>query len=187
MLFGPRVNVEDFEAAALPYLDELYRTAARVIGDRTQAEDLVQEVCLQAWKSFHRFTPGTNARAWLFKILFHAIHHYRRQWFHRDWLREDSVALEQTLPYEPPVPEQLSDEAVLSALQKIPQEFREVVLLADVQEFSYREIAEMLEIPVGTVMSRLSRGRRLLRVELAAMAAYYGIKPAIEKNQGRGL
>jgi RNA polymerase sigma-70 factor (ECF subfamily) len=78
---GQKIKLEDFEAAAMPHFDDLYRTAARVIGDRTEAEDLVQETYLQGWKSFHRFEPGTNCRAWLFKILFHVIHHHRRKWF----------------------------------------------------------------------------------------------------------
>lgn len=78
MFFGRTVEIEEFENAALPHLDCLFRTAARLVGNRTEAEDLIQEVYLQAWKSFHRFEPGTNCRAWLYKILFHRLHHDSR-------------------------------------------------------------------------------------------------------------
>ncbi len=139
---------------------------------------MVQEAFLQAWKSFHRFESGTNCRAWLHKILFHVIQHRRRKWFNLNLVKESEEILEETLAYEPPVPEHLSDEEVLAAFRRIPQKYREVVTLADVEEFSYKEIAETLNIPVGTVMSRLSRGRKLLRGELASVAAEYGIKAA---------
>lgn len=172
-----KIRVEDFETAALPHLNDLYRTALRVISNASEAEDLVQETYLQGWKSFERFEPGTNCRAWLFKILFHVIHHHRRKNFRISYLGEDETILENTLVYEAPIPQHLSDEEVLLALQKIPQHYREVVLLADVEEFSYKEVAETLNIPVGTVMSRLNRGRSQLRVHLAGVAHEYGIQP----------
>ncbi len=160
MIFGRSASVEEFESAALPHMNDLYRTAARVIGNRSEAEDLVQESYLQAWKSFHRFEPGTNCRAWLFKIMFHVIQHHRRKWYNSKLIQEsDEHQLQDTIAYEPPVPQQLSDEDVLTALEKIPVQYKEVVLLADVQEFSYKEVAATLGVPVGTVMSRLSRGR----------------------------
>jgi RNA polymerase sigma-70 factor (ECF subfamily) len=132
---------------------------------------------LQAWKSFHRFTPGTNCRAWLFKILFHVIAHQRRKWFSR-FVFEEPHALEGTLASSAPVADHLTDEEILSAFQQIPQQFAEVVLLADVQEFSYKEIQETLGIPIGTVMSRLSRGRQLLRAHLADRAVTGSIRGA---------
>lgn len=185
MLFGSRQKrVQDFESATLPHLDDLFRAAVRLIGDRTEAEDVVQDVYLQAWKSFHRFEAGTNCRAWLFKILFHVIHHHRRKWFQVKILKEREDVLDEALTSEPPIPEHLSDDEVLVAFQKIPQQYREVVLLADVQEFSYKEIATMFNIPVGTVMSRLSRGRALLRVELAEYAKSHGIKHTGGEDQG---
>jgi RNA polymerase sigma-70 factor (ECF subfamily) len=184
VLFSRAAKTQDFEQAAMPYLNELFRTALRVIGDRSEAEDLTQEAYLQAWKSFHRFEPGTNCRAWLFKILFHVIHHHRRKWYNHKSLKENDEMLEQTLPYEPPVPQRLSDEDVLVAFDKIPEQYREVVLLADVEEFSYKEVAETLSIPMGTVMSRLSRGRKLLRDELAGFAEGYGIKNASGMGEG---
>jgi RNA polymerase sigma-70 factor (ECF subfamily) len=183
LFFHPKVRVEDFEAAAMPHFIDLYRTARLLAQDTTEAEDLVQEVYLQAWKSFHRFEIGTNCRAWLFKILFHRLHHFRRRWmkaakaegFERPEDQDSIVAAD-------PVPQEIRDEDVLKALEKVPVEFREVVLLADVEEFSYKEIAETMNLPLGTVMSRLSRGRKLLRRELAGVAAAYGIAPAGGQN-----
>jgi len=144
----------------------------------------VQEVYLQAWKSFHRFTPGTNCRAWLFKILMNILHHDRRKWFNLRAMQPAGKDVEDTLMYAPPVPEKLTDQEVLSALDRVPTEFRAVILLADVEEFSYKEIAQVLQIPVGTVMSRLSRGRRLLREMLAGMARSYGIGNAPQEGTG---
>lgn len=133
-------------------------------------EDVVQESYLRAWKSFHRFTPGTNCRAWLFKILIYVIHNHRRKWFNRDRLNSSLQTLEDTLVYDPPLPETLSDEEILQAFQKLPSYYADVVVLADVHELTYKEIQQLLEIPLGTVMSRLCRGRRLLRLLLADFA-----------------
>jgi RNA polymerase sigma-70 factor (ECF subfamily) len=165
-----------FGAEALPHMDTLFRAAASMLHSRSEAEDAVQEVYLQALKSFHRFTPGTNCRAWLFRILFHVISHHRRKWFGRIVFSEREE-LEQTAVYMEPVAEQLTDDEVIQAFRKLPQQFAEVVMLADVQEFSYKEIQETLGIPVGTVMSRLSRGRQLLRVHLADCDARAGNRP----------
>ena len=147
----------------MPHLNDLFRTAVRLTGDRSRAEDAVQEVYLQAWKSFHRFEAGTNCRAWLYKILFHCVSHERRRWFRFPLLKESEEFVEVNLVYTAPVPEQLTDEDVLAALDRIPADFRAVVLLVDVEEFAYKEAAEILGIPIGTVMSRLHRGRRQLR------------------------
>src|SRR5579864_2200533 len=179
-----RTSAEQFEAAALPHLPDLFRTAVRLAGDRARAEDVVQEAYLQAWKSFHRFTPGTNCRAWLFKILMNTIHHQRRKWFNFRSVQETGTDIEDTVAYAPPVPEKVTDEEVLRALNRVPAEFRTVVVLADVEEFSYKEIAHLLEIPIGTVMSRLSRGRKLLREHLAGLARSYGIGAASQEGQG---
>ena len=174
----PEAKAQEFEAAALPHLNDLFRTATRLLGNSTEAEDIVQETYLLAWKWFDRFELGTNCRAWLFTIMFNAVRHYRRSWFDRRVTGETAEVLEETLSYTPPVPEELSDQDVLSALDGIPPEFRAVVLLADVQEFSYKEIAEILRVPMGTVMSRLSRGRQLLRIALGELARSYGLKKA---------
>lgn len=164
-----------FEIEAMPHLRDIFQTATRILGDRNRAEDVAQEVFLQAWKSFHRFETGTNCRAWLFKILFHCVNHHRRKWFRFPLLKETEEFIEANLTYVPPVPEHLTDEEILSALDRIPGDFRAVVLLVDVEEFAYKDAAEILAIPIGTVMSRLSRGRRLLREQLATVAQSYGI------------
>lgn len=175
---------EEFEAAALPHLNDLYRTASRLLSDSTRAEDVVQEAYLQAWKSFDRFESGTNCRAWLFKILFNVLHHYRRKWFSARAVLDSGEPVEEVAAPAPPVPEHITDEEILAALAEVPDDFRSVVLLVDVEEFSYRETAGVLNVPIGTVMSRLSRGRRLLRERLAGVARSYGIRG--EKQQGQG-
>lgn len=177
---NPASAVESFEANALPHLNDLFRAAQRVLGDRAQAEDVVQEVYFQAWKSFHRFQPGTNCRAWLFKILFHVIHHHRRKWLKFAWVTDIAGTPAETFVYEPPVPQNLTDKEILGALYQLPQHYREVLLLSDVEEFSYREIAEVLSIPLGTVMSRLNRGRKMLRGSLRKLATSYGVNYQIE-------
>jgi RNA polymerase sigma-70 factor (ECF subfamily) len=164
-----RESLDSFERVALPYTNDLFRMASSLLRNRTEAEDAVQECLLQAWKSFARFEPGTNCRAWLYKILFHVVSHHRRKWS-RLWLAEDPQILEDTLVAKTEISEQLTDEDILAALAKMPLRHAEVVMLADVQEFSYKEIQKTLSIPIGTVMSRLSRGREFLRAELASMA-----------------
>lgn len=184
MFFRPKPAVEDFEAVAMPHLADLYRSASFLTRDSSKAEDLVQEVYLEAWKSFHRFEPGTNCRAWLFKIMFHRLHHLRRS--QEKASRVESLeggGRQDRLAADPPVPQEIRDEDILMALGKIPGEFRQVVLLADVEEFSYKEIARSLGVPLGTIMSRLSRGRKLLREQLAEVAQSYGIR---ERAEGKG-
>lgn len=176
--FRGRSPGQEFEAEALPHLDELYRTAVRLLGgDRTEAQDLVQDVFAQAWKSFDRYEPGTNCRAWLYRILINKARHYLRARYTRKVipLSEGSGGVPEVSGGLVPVPERISDREVLNALDRLSAEHREIVLLADVQEFSYKEIAEILEVPVGTVMSRLSRGRAVLREALADYAREYGI------------
>jgi len=164
-----------FEAEAMPHLNDIFRTATRLVGDRARAEDVAQEVFLQAWKSFHRFETGTNCRAWLFKILFHCVNHHRRKWFRFPQLKETEEFLEANLISAAPIPEQLTDDDILAALDAIPSDFRAVVLLVDVEDFSYKEASDILRVPIGTVMSRLSRGRKALREQLSAVARSYGI------------
>ena len=171
---------EEFERTALPHLPEIYRTAVGLLGgNRTEAEDLAQDVFLEAWKSFHRFEPGTNIRAWLHKILVYRASHFRRRLFrllpfgNKEETRGDLPAEE--VPVEIAVPDHLSDRQVVNAVAKVPSPFREALILADVRGFSYQEIADMTGAPIGTVMSRLSRGRRLLREGLAAVAEERGL------------
>lgn len=177
-MFSKPPRTDEFEAAALPHLKELYRTAARLLSDGTKAEDVVQETYLQAWKAFARFTPGTNCRAWLFKILVNTIHHQRRSWFNLRRVPDSQEILEQTAAACAPAPDRVTQGEILRALDRLPADYRAAVLLADVQEFSYKEIAELLDVPIGTVMSRLSRGRKLLREQLSELARSYGIGPA---------
>lgn len=174
---------ERFQTEALPHLNDLFRTASRLIGDRARAEDVIQEVFLQAWKSFDRFEAGTNCRAWLFKILFHCVNHHRRKWFRFPLLKDTEEFIEANLRYSEPVPEHLTDEDILEALDGIPADFRAVVILVDVEEFSYKEAAEILAVPAGTVMSRLSRGRKLLREQLTEVARAYGVVRASKEGR----
>jgi len=153
----------EFELEAMPYASDLYRTALRLLQDSGKANDAVQETYLLAWKSFERYQRGTNCKAWLYQILFNVVRHERRTWFKWVTGREEDVA------------ETMLAAAILAALDRIPRQFRECVLLVDVDEFSYKEASEMLRVPIGTVMSRLNRGRGLLRDELATVAASYGI------------
>ncbi len=174
-----------FEIEAMPHVDSLFRTAVRLLGDRGVAEDAVQEVYLEAWKSFGRYQPGTNCRAWLYKILFHVIQHHRRRLYRLStrFVSEGQEAVETAVAYVPPVPEHLRDEEILAALDRTPDVYREAIVLVDVEGFSYKEAAETLQVPIGTVMSRLSRGRQYLRGELAGAAAGYGIPVTRQLSQ----
>jgi RNA polymerase sigma-70 factor (ECF subfamily) len=158
-----------FEAEALPHVDRLFRLAMWLERDRGEAEDLVQETLTRALQSFHRYTPGTNCRAWLTTILQHARANRRRARANSPILPtglEERVA--NAIPFVPPVPDTLTDEDLLAALESIPPPYQEIILLCDVQEMTYKEIAAALDIPLGTVMSRLHRGRELLRTALSA-------------------
>jgi RNA polymerase sigma-70 factor (ECF subfamily) len=148
-------------------MNELFRTAVHLTGDRDEAQDLLQQTYLIACRAFHRFEAGTNCRAWLFKIMYNEFKHQRRGWFRSKVVQEsEDHSLEDTLTYEAPVQESLTDPHILAALDTIPREYREVLLLVDVQEFAYKEVAEIVGAPIGTVMSRLSRGRKALRLQL---------------------
>ena len=175
MLFGPKSDIAEFEAEALPHWNDLYRTALRQLRDEAVAEDVLQEAYLKAWKSFHQFRKGTDCRAWLFRIMFNCIHDHHRQWFNTKTVGEPEDRIEAHFPHAPPIPDGLTDDDIVSAVQSLSANYREVVLLADVEEFSYKEIAEVLNLPMGTVMSRLSRARRNLRGILAGVAESYGI------------
>ena len=174
MFLGRKIETSEFEAAAVPHLQDLYRTAVHLVRDRTEAQDLVQNVYLQAWKAFHRFEPGTNCRAWLGSIMYHR-HSKRRKAATRLHLVSDAEErIAETIAFEAPTPQNVTDEEVLGALERLPPAFQEVVILADVEEMSYKEIAAVIDVPMGTVMSRISRGRRLLRSELASYARAHG-------------
>ena len=170
------ITPEIFEAEALPHIDDLYRTAKRLTRNETEADDLVQEVYMQAWKSFARYELGTNCRAWLYKILFNKYdHHRRKQYTQSKYFQEaDELAFElsaaRTL-----IPDHLTDREVITALDNLPEHYRRVILLADVYEFDYKEVAQILDIPMGTVMSRLNRARTQLKRSLSGVASEYGI------------
>ena len=168
---------ERFEREALPLMPELYAAAMRLTRNPSDAEDLLQEAYLRAYRGFASFEEGTNLRAWLYRILTNAyINTYRKkqrepqtissddspEWYLYDQLSEDG----REPSAETEVLESLPDEEVQAALGELPEQFRMAVLLADVEGFSYKEIAEILEIPIGTVMSRLHRGRRALEKRL---------------------
>jgi RNA polymerase sigma-70 factor (ECF subfamily) len=161
---------EEFDRAALVHVPELLRVATRLCGNLAAGEDLVQDTYLQAWRSFHRFEAGTNCRAWLYKILLFTYSAERRKRARRPFLVDIDAATEAALLVEPPTPDMLTADAVRAAFDRLPDPFRTLVVLVDVEGLSYREAADALSVPIGTVMSRLSRGRRLLRQELAAHA-----------------
>lgn len=177
---------ERFEHEALPYLDQLYGAALRMTRNPTDAEDLVQETYAKAFAAFASFQEGTNLRAWLFRILTNTyINIYRkkqRQPFQAgtdeltDWhLHEAESHLSTGLrSAEVEALDHLVDADIVQALGELPEEFRLAVYLADVEGFSYREIADIMETPVGTVMSRLHRGRSLLRTKLTDYAIERG-------------
>jgi RNA polymerase sigma-70 factor (ECF subfamily) len=173
---------EIFAAEAMPHLKDLYRTALRLTREQSQAEDIVQEVFLQAWKSFESYETGTNCRAWLYQIMFFKISHYRRslvmqsKFFQQD---DEEGTIFAHAAVEQPIPQHLTDEDMIAAVDGLSTNYRAVVLLADVEEFSYKEVAEILQIPIGTVMSRLSRARANLRESLAGVAPEYGFKNSV--------
>jgi RNA polymerase sigma-70 factor (ECF subfamily) len=170
-----------FEEQALELSDQVYRVARRLANSREEAEDLVQDTYARAFRSWRQFQPGTNLRAWLLRILTNLnIDRGRRvqRTPEQTPLEEGDYylynRLESTMPDENPdeerVLERLSQNAVVEALAEVPHDFRDVLVLVDIGEFSYAEAAQILDIPVGTVMSRLHRGRRILKQQLADRA-----------------
>jgi RNA polymerase sigma-70 factor, ECF subfamily len=155
-----------FEAEVLPHIDRLFRLAMWFERNRTDAEDVVQDTMMQALRSFHRFQPGTNCRAWLVTILQRVVSNRRRTKARSIVVSDPDDRLAHTLPFVPPVPQQLTDEALLESLRRLPVPLQEVIVLCDVEELSYKEAAGALAIPIGTVMSRLHRGRAQLRLAI---------------------
>ena len=155
-----------FETEAMPHVDRLFRHAMWLERDRSNAEDLVQETLVQAMQSFHRYAPGTNCRAWLLTILHNVFLNRQRK---RGRLTIDSEIEERTahtVPFVTPAVDHLTDEDMLSALRTLSAHHQQVILLCDIEEMTYKEAAAALGVPVGTIMSRLHRGRELLRVQL---------------------
>jgi RNA polymerase sigma-70 factor, ECF subfamily len=170
-----------FEDEALALADQVYRVARRLVGSREEAEDLVQETYARAFRSWRSYTPGTNMRAWLLRILTN-LNVDRGRRIQRspqtqpleetDYYLANKVASaagEEVLDQDVVV-ERLSQDSVVSALSELPPQFRDVVVLVDIGDFTYADAAQILDIPMGTVMSRLHRGRRLLKQNLAEEA-----------------
>ncbi len=185
----PTQSAARFEREVLPYLDRIYPAALRMTRNPADAEDLVQETFTKAYASFHRFEPGTNVKAWLYRILTNTfITTYRKR------QREPRATFTGDLVERPPAAadlpshsgltsaesvalQRLPDPDIQHALHRLPEDFRIAVYLADVEGYAYKEIADITGAPVGTVTSRLHRGRRLLRELLQDYAATLGIVP----------
>ena len=195
------MNTRDqFTSDAMQYAPQLFSTALRMTRNRLDAEDLVQETYIKGWRSFHTFQEGTNLRAWLFRIMTNTyINKYNAQKRKGTEVELDDV--EELFLYkrlgsidqsqlsssaEDQMLELFTDEEVKNALESLPEDFRIPVLLSDVDGFSYKEIAEMLEIPIGTVMSRLHRGRKAMQKMLYEYARDKGLIVEPETVEGSG-
>ena len=174
-----------FTRDALPYLDQLYSAALRYTRNPADAEDLVQEAFAKAYSAFHQFEPGTNLKAWLYRILTNTyINAYRKEQrrpqevsadANEEFSLYDRLTHRTAKPAEVEVLEHLTDEEVKQALSALPEQFRIAVYLADVEGFRYAEIAEIMDTPIGTVMSRLHRGRGALQKALYDYASARGL------------
>ncbi len=191
---------EQFTSDAMQYAPQLFSTALRMTRNRSDAEDLVQETYIKGWRSFHTFQEGTNLRAWLFRIMTNTyINKYNAQKRKGTEVELDDV--EELFLYkrlgsidqsqlsssaEDQMIELFTDDEVKNALEALPEDFRMPVLLSDVDGFSYKEISEMLEIPIGTVMSRLHRGRKAMQKMLYEYARERGLIVEPETVEGTG-
>jgi RNA polymerase sigma-70 factor (ECF subfamily) len=197
----PHERSEEFEEAALPHVNALFNLALNLTRNRKDAEDLVQETYLRAFRFFDSYQPGTHIKAWLFRILRNTfINRYRAARVRPEEVDFDKVELgydklvdQQFIENkQPPSPEKLVldgvlDEEVEQAMAALPEEYRSVVIMALVEELSYKEIAAALSIPLGTVMSRLHRGRKQLQVALMEYAQRRGIiRPAADVPRDGG-
>jgi RNA polymerase sigma-70 factor (ECF subfamily) len=191
---------EKFTSDAMQYAPQLFSTALRMTRNRSDAEDLVQETYIKGWRSFHTFQEGTNLRAWLFRIMTNTyINKYNAQKRKGTEVELDDVEVlflykrlgsidqsQLSSSAEDQMLDLFTDDEVKGALESLPEDFRIPVLLSDVDGFSYKEIAEMLEIPMGTVMSRLHRGRKAMQKMLYEYARERGLIIEPETVEGTG-
>jgi RNA polymerase sigma-70 factor (ECF subfamily) len=177
---------EDFDRLAFAHFRELRRVALRMCEDRETADDLVQETYLRAWRSFDKFEPGTNCRAWLFRIFFYVRSEYRRSQARKPLVFSLDHVKESVLPSRTDTSLDVTLKEMKHAFAELPEPFRIAVLLSDIEGLKYREIAEVLNVPVGTVMSRLSRGRQMLRARLAAISSTPHEDSSLEKHKKSG-
>lgn len=186
-----------FVEEAVPHLDALYATALRLTKNPAKAEDLVQEAMLKAYRYFDKYERGTNCKAWLFKIMTNTfINSYRKAQKRQEYLVDEDyrpMAERAVADEKNPLHDHFGDQdnmffklfgdEVKTALEEVPVDFRMVVLLADLQDFAYKEIAEIMDCPIGTVMSRLYRGRRMLQARLAEYAKEQGYVSADSEDE----
>jgi len=178
---------EDFEEEIIPHLDAMYNFALRLTSDPNDAEDLVQDTIVKAFRFFSSYEKGTNAKAWLFRILKNSyINNYRKKSKQPNQVDYDEVSSfyeniradrTDTSDLEDRMFRELIDDDISNALEELPEDFRTVVLLCDVEGFTYEEIANMLDVPIGTIRSRLHRGRNLLKAQLMEYAEKRGFRP----------
>ncbi|MEM1007544.1 MAG: sigma-70 family RNA polymerase sigma factor [Myxococcota bacterium] len=180
-MFGwfKKTTQSDFEAQTLPYIDALYHSALRLCRNESDAEDLVQDTMLKAFRFFHQYTQGTHVKAWLFKIMTNTfINHYRKRQKSPELLDDwdwDQLTPPFSEDFERNFFQNTFHKTVLQAIEELPVDFRMVLVLSDIEEFAYKEIADMVDCPIGTVMSRLYRGRRILRKKLHQYAIEQGL------------
>ncbi len=175
---------DDFNEEIIPHLDALYNFALRLTSDPNEAEDLVQDTVVKAYRFFSSYEKGTNAKAWLFRILKNSyINNYRKKSKKPQQVDYDEVSTfyetvraerTDTSDLEDKMYRELMDDDITGALEQLPEDFRTVVLLCDVEGFTYEEIANMLDVPIGTIRSRLHRGRNLLKAQLLEYAQQRG-------------
>lgn len=186
---------ESFEQEALPQLDTLFRTANHLTQDTTQAEDLVQETMLKAYRAWHQFSHGTNVRAWLLTILRHTFfdqyHKSVRAGETVDFSAVEEFTVFEGMQHADPERrfyDQLLDDEILKAIDTLPESFREVLVLSDIEGLTYSDIANVLGVPLGTVKSRLSRARQILQVILYQYAVEIGyLKPTAQRSAMAGM
>jgi RNA polymerase sigma-70 factor (ECF subfamily) len=177
---------KEFEKEMLPHMSALYNFALRMTGDPDDAKDLVQETYMKAYRFFDKYSQGTNAKAWLFRIMKNSyINRYRRESKEPDKVDYDEIkdfyatvkgSVADTNDLQEKIFGNLFEDEVAKALQDLPEEFRTVVILCDIEGYTYEEIADFIEIPIGTVRSRLHRGRKMLRESLRRYALQRGYR-----------